>query len=211
MARRVQEVNYMHHHAAEIYPSTQGLSRDERERLLGHKGCVVWLTGLSASGKTTIAQALERLLVQEGIPAFVLDGDSVRKGLCRDLGFSESDRHENIRRVGEVAALMAEAGVIAIAAFISPFQKDRITARACAGPNRFIEVFLDAPLSVCEKRDPKNLYKRARSGEIPHFTGITSPYEAPTNAEISLHTAEQTVEECVFTIKTYLIEKGFLG
>ncbi len=175
------------------------------------KGCVVWLTGLSASGKTTIAQALERLLVGEGIPAFVLDGDSVRKGLCRDLGFSESDRHENIRRVGEVAALMAEAGVIAIAAFISPFQKDRATARACAGPHRFIEVFLDAPLAVCEKRDPKNLYKRARAGEIPHFTGITSPYEAPTNAEISLRTAEQTVEECVHTIKAYLIEKSFLG
>ena len=145
------------------------------------------------------------------IPAFVLDGDSVRKGLCKDLGFSEADRHENIRRVGEVAALMAEAGVIAIAAFISPFRKDRENAREGAGPNRFIEVFLDVPLSVCEKRDPKNLYKKARAGQIPNFTGITSPYEAPENANITLNTDEQTVEQCVNTIEAYLVQQGFLG
>jgi len=200
----------MHQHAVEIYPS-QGLSRAQREELLGHKGCVVWLTGLSASGKTTIAQALERLLLNNGIPAFVLDGDSVRKGLCKDLGFSESDRHENIRRVGEVAALMAEAGVIVIAAFISPFRKGRETAREGAGKNRFVEVFLDAPLSVCEKRDPKNLYKKARAGEVLNFTGVTSPYEAPERADITLRTGEQNVEQCVHTIEAYLLEKGFLG
>ncbi len=201
----------MHYHSVEIYPCSLGLSRAEREQLLGYKGCVVWLTGLSAAGKTTIAQALEKSLVTKGIPAFVLDGDCVRKGLCKDLGFSASDRHENIRRVGEVAALMAEAGVIAIAAFISPFREDRETARRGAGPNRFIEVFLDTPLSVCEKRDPKNLYKRARSGEIPNFTGISSPYEAPEAPEIILRTDKQTIEQCVNALEAYLVEKGFLS
>jgi adenylylsulfate kinase len=192
----------------ETYPSSEGLSRQDREKMLGHKGCVVWLTGLSASGKTTVAQALESSLVKRGIPAFVLDGDSVRRGLCKDLGFSEADRHENIRRVGEVAALMAQAGVIAIAAFISPFKADRDAARSTAGAGRFIEVFLNTSLAVCEGRDPKNLYKRARTGEIPFFTGISSPYESPETPELALNTAEKTVDECVTTIQGHLEHTG---
>ncbi len=192
----------------ETYPSSEGLSPEDRERILGHKGCVVWLTGLSASGKTTIAQALENSLVNSGIPAFVLDGDTVRRGLCKDLGFSEGDRHENIRRVGEVAALMAQAGIIAIAAFISPFKADRQAARSTAGPGRFIEVFLNASLAVCEGRDPKNLYKRARTGEIPFFTGISSPYESPETPELALNTAEKTVDECVAVIQSHLEQTG---
>jgi len=195
----------------ETYPSSEGLSQQERERTLGYKGCVVWLTGLSASGKTTIAQSLESVLVGKGIPAFVLDGDSVRRGLCKDLGFSETDRHENIRRVGEVAALMAQAGVVSIAAFISPFKADRDAARSTAGDGRFVEVFLNTSLAVCEGRDPKNLYKRARAGQIPFFTGISSPYEPPEACEVILNTAEITVEDCVMVIEAYLRQIGIFS
>ncbi len=176
---------------------------DERERLLGQRGAVIWLTGLSGAGKSTIAYALERRLIADRHPAFVLDGDNVRLGLCSDLGFSPADRDENIRRVGETAALFADAGVIAIASFISPYRAGRDRARAMAG-DRFIEVFLDVGVDVCERRDPKGLYRKARAGEIPEFTGVSAPYEAPLAAEVTLDTDALEVDQCVDQLIGYL-------
>ncbi|TVQ91030.1 MAG: adenylyl-sulfate kinase [Deltaproteobacteria bacterium] len=173
-----------------------GLVRpEERESLLGQRGAVIWLTGLSGAGKSTIARHLELLLVQSRCFAYVLDGDNLRHGLNADLGFSTQDRSENIRRVGSVAQLFSDAGVLCITAFISPFREDRAQARALVDEGRFIEVFVDTPLALCEARDPKGLYRRARAGEIAHFTGISSPYEAPENPEVHLHTRDQTPEE----------------
>jgi adenylylsulfate kinase len=183
----------------------------ERAALLGQRGAVVWLTGLSGSGKSTLGYALEHALVASGHPAFVLDGDNVRHGLCADLGFSAHERDENIRRVGEVAALFAEAGVIAIASFISPYRAARERARERAGADAFIEVYLDTPLEVCERRDPKGLYKRARAGEIPDFTGIGAPYETPDTPMIRLDTDALSVEACVGLIVDHLREHGFLS
>ncbi len=183
----------------------------ERAELLGQRGAVVWLTGLSAAGKSTIAYALERRLVSSGHAAFVLDGDNVRHGLCSDLGFSPEDRDENIRRVGQTAALFAEAGVIAIAAFISPYRAGREGARQAVGPERFIEVFLDVPVEVCERRDPKGLYRKARAGEIKEFTGVSAPYERPAAPEMMLDTDTLGVEDCVERISRHLATRGFLG
>src|SRR5437763_1376505 len=168
----------------------------------GHRGAVVWLTGLSGAGKSTIAQALERELFQRAMHPYVLDGDNIRHGLNSNLGFAPQDRIENIRRVSEVAKLMADAGNVVITAFISPYRLDRQRARAIAlqGNAEFIEVFVDAPLQVCEERDPKNLYKKARAGEIREFTGIDAPYEPPEDAEIVVRTDRQTVNESVATI-----------
>jgi adenylyl-sulfate kinase len=173
----------------------------------GHRGAVVWLTGLSGAGKSTIAQALERELFNRAMHTYVLDGDNIRHGLNSNLGFSPDDRVENIRRVSEVARLMADAGTIVITAFISPYRMDRRRAREIAleGNAEFIEVFVDAPLEVCEARDPKNLYKKARAGEIQEFTGIDAPYEAPEDAEIVVHTDKQTVDESVATILEQLL------
>jgi adenylyl-sulfate kinase len=186
------------------------VAREERTALLGHRGVVVWLTGLSGSGKSTLAYALERALVSNGHVAFVLDGDNLRHGLSSDLGFSPADRDENIRRVGEVAALFAEAGVIAIAAFISPYAAGREHARqACGGG--FVEVFLDVPLAVCERRDTKGLYRRARAGEIADFTGISAPYEKPSAPEITLDTDRLDVDTCITTILDHLAHSGVLG
>ena len=182
----------------------------DRSQLLGQRGCVVWLTGLSGSGKSTIACALEEALVQDRYLSFILDGDNIRHGLNRDLGFSAEDREENIRRVGEVAALFAQAGVIAIAAFISPYDKDRQAARLAAKPDRFFEVYLDTPLQECENRDPKGLYKKARAGEISDFTGIDAPYESPESPALRLPTQDLTPPECVAKIITMLTENGFL-
>lgn len=193
-----------------VCKSNDLVSSKERENILGCKGVVVWLTGLSASGKTTTALALEKRLIRKGYPAYVLDGDTVRRGLCKDLGFSQADRTENIRRVGQVAALMADAGLIVIAAFISPYRADRDMARATAGPGRFIETYLNAPLEICEQRDPKQLYRRARAGEIPDFTGISSPYEPPEKAEIRLDTSQTNVDSCVESIENYLIHGAYL-
>jgi len=151
----------------------------DRQKLLGQRGCVVWLTGLSGSGKSTIARALEAALTADGRLAYVLDGDNVRHGLNSDLGFSPDDRDENIRRLGEVAALLADAGVVTITAFISPYRAGRDRARAAVGDDRFVEVFVDAPLDACRQRDPKGLYKKAQSGDIQQFTGIDAPYEPP--------------------------------
>jgi bifunctional enzyme CysN/CysC len=182
-----------------------------RQRALrsGHRGAVVWLTGLSGAGKSTIAQALERELFHRAMHTYVLDGDNIRHGLNSNLGFSPEDREENIRRVSEVAKLMADAGAVVITAFISPYRMDRRRAREIAleGNAEFIEVFVDAPLEVCETRDPKNLYKKARAGEIRDFTGIGAPYEAPEDPEIVVHTDEQTVDESVATILDQLLPR----
>lgn len=167
------------------------------------KACVVWFTGLSGAGKSTLAEALERSLQAAGLHTYLLDGDRLRLGLNRDLGFSEQDRQENIRRAGEVAALMAEAGLIVLAAFISPFRADRDAVRQLL-PGRFVEVFIDTPLHVCEARDPKGLYRRARAGLIQNFTGLDSPFESPQAAELRFDTSSCSVEETVQQIHDYL-------
>ena len=191
--------------------SVSHLSRDEREALIGQKGCVVWLTGLSGSGKSTIAKALELKLVQAKEVAYILDGDNIRHGLSSDLGFSNEDRSENIRRIGAAAALFSDAGVVAITAFISPFEKGREFAKQSVGDDRFFEVFLDVPLAVCEERDPKGLYKKVRNGEISNFTGIDSPYEKPTHPLLVLNTAELSVEESVDSIMVMLRDNKIIG
>jgi bifunctional enzyme CysN/CysC len=181
----------------------------ERARRSGHRGAVIWFTGLSGAGKSTLAQVLERDLFQHGMQTYVLDGDNIRHGLNSNLGFSPEDRVENIRRVSEVAKLMADAGAVVITAFISPYRMDRRRAREIAleGNAEFIEVFVDAPLEVCEARDPKNLYKKARAGEIREFTGVDAPYEAPEDPEIVVHTDQQTVAESVATILEQLLPR----
>ncbi len=179
-----------------------------RSRLLGQKGCVVWLTGLSGSGKSTIARAAEVRLVERGQAAYVLDGDNVRHGLNRDLGFSAEDRAENIRRAGCVAALMADAGLVVITAFISPYRAARAAARAEAGEGRFVEVYLDVALRECERRDPKGLYKKARAGEIREFTGLDAPYEPPEAPELVLETGRADVATCVRRLVETLEGRG---
>lgn len=172
---------------------------------------MVWLTGLSGSGKSTLATALEAALVEAGRAAYVLDGDNLRHGLNSDLGFSPAERAENVRRAGEVAALFADAGLIAITSLISPYRADREAARAAAGAERFLEVFVDAPLEVCERRDPKRLYRRARAGEIEEFTGVSAPYEAPPAPALTLDTARLDAAECVARLVGLLDGRGFLG
>jgi adenylylsulfate kinase len=193
-----------------IIPVSGGVTREEREKGRSQRGCVVWLTGLSGSGKSTIAAALERRLIDEGCSAYLLDGDNLRTGINSDLGFSEEDRHENVRRVGEIAALFAEAGIIAIASLISPFSAGRAKARARAA-GRFVEVFVSTPLEVCEARDVKGLYARARAGEIPHFTGISSPYEPPVSPELVIDSTKVTPEEAVNLILSALEKSGMVG
>ena len=187
-----------------IYWSTGEVTARQRELRNGHMGCVVWLTGLSGAGKSTIATELERLLFSLGRHVYVLDGDNIRHGLGSDLGFSPEDRAENIRRVGEVAKLFADAGVICITAFISPYRADRDVVRKIMPPDRFIEVFVNAPLEVCEERDPKGLYAKARAHEIKEFTGISAPYEVPSHPELELRTDQLTVEESVTRVLEYL-------
>ena len=182
----------------------------DRELALGHRPVTVWLTGLSASGKSTIAYALEKKLVEEGRACYVLDGDNIRHGLNRDLGFSAADRSENIRRVAEVARLMNEAGLIVITSFISPFRADREKAREIIGDDRFIEVFVDTPIDICELRDPKGLYAKARAGEIAEFTGISSPYEPPESPDLRLEAGVRSVDECVGSIEQLLKRKDVL-
>ncbi|TIA72043.1 hypothetical protein E3P77_02460 [Wallemia ichthyophaga] len=196
------------------------VSQQERQELLGQQGLTIWLTGLSASGKnislsnqSTIATALEQHLLHLRKSAFRLDGDNIRFGLNKDLGFSDKDREENIRRIGEVSKLFASSAALTITSFISPYKKDRDFARQLheAQGLPFIEVYVDAPLSVVEQRDPKGLYKKARSGEIKEFTGVSAPYEAPANAELHIKTDEHDVEASVKIITEYLQGKGFLG
>lgn len=181
--------------AQNVHRQALSITRDDRERLNGHKGKVIWFTGLSGSGKSTIANALEKELHAQGKRTYILDGDNVRQGLNKDLGFTDADRVENIRRVAEVAKLMMDAGLIVMTAFISPFRAERQMARELIGEDNFIEVFVDTPLAVCEQRDPKGLYKKARSGDLPNLTGIGSPYEPPLNATLTLN--ESQVKACV--------------
>jgi adenylylsulfate kinase len=186
------------------------ITQDDRERLFNQKGVVLWFTGLSGSGKSTIANEVENRLFERGCHTFVLDGDNIRHGLNKDLGFSPEDREENIRRIGEVAHLFAQAGVVSMTAFISPYRRDREGARKLNEDGRFIEVFCDCDLKVCESRDPKGLYKKARAGEISDFTGISAPYEEPERPEILLNTSKQTVEQCVETVLSCLEERGII-
>jgi adenylylsulfate kinase len=204
------------------------VSRDERERLHGHKGCVIWFTGLSGSGKSTVANVLDHMLAARGVKSSVLDGDNVRHGLNAGpqmlvathgdafasrfgLGFTAVDREENIRRIGAVAQLFCESGTIALTAFISPYRVDRDRVRATMRDGDFIEVFVDTPLEVCEQRDPKGLYKKARAGEIKHFTGIDDPYEAPLSAELVLNAGERTPEELASEVIHYLETRGVIA
>ena len=186
------------------------VTREERQQALGQRGCVVWLTGLSGSGKSTVARRVEQLLLAEGYMAYVLDGDNVRFGLNKDLGFSPEDRTENIRRIGEVAKLFADSCAITVTAFISPYQADRDEARSIMGEGEFVECLVDSPLEVCEERDPKGLYKKARSGEIPSFTGISAPYEAPAKADLIIQTSGCSVEESAAQVLDYLRTQGFI-
>ena len=188
-------------------PHAGKVSEAERAVLLGQRAATVWLTGLSGAGKSTIASELEKRLIELGRACFMLDGDNVRAGINRDLGFGPDDRRENIRRAAEIARLINEAGLIAITAFISPYRADREMAREIVGAHRFVEVYLDAPLTLCEERDPKGLYRRARTGEIAEFTGVSAPYEPPEQAALVLHTGSQTVDDCIKRLLPEILKK----
>ena len=181
------------------------IDKEQRRKLNGHKSKVVWLTGLSGSGKSTLAQALDAVLFDKQVRSYVLDGDNVRHGLNKNLGFSPEDRTENIRRIGEVAKLFVDAGTFAITAFISPYRADRNAVRAQLEDGEFIEIFVKADLATCEKRDTKGLYKKARAGEIPEFTGISAPYEEPLSAELVVDTAKYDVDHCVQQIMNVIL------
>ena len=183
------------------------VTRSRREQLNRHKSVIIWFTGLSGSGKSTLAHSVEEELHQSGCRTFVFDGDNVRHGLCANLSFSEKDRHENIRRIGEMSKLFIEAGVIALTAFISPFKIDRERVRALVSENDLIEIFCDSPLSICEERDVKGLYKKARTGEIKNYTGISSPYEKPEHPDLVVDTAVESVETNVENILKFLEDR----
>lgn len=204
------------------------VSRGEREQLNGHRGCVVWFTGLSGSGKSTVANVVEQKLFQAGVRTYLLDGDNVRHGLNATpqmlaerhgaefaerfgLGFGQEDREENIRRIGAVAKLFCEAGLVTLTAFVSPYRRDRQAVREMLASGDFVEVFVDTPLEICESRDPKGLYKKARAGEIKNFTGIDDPYESPQAAELTLPGGELSAEELADRVVTYLRKQGKLG
>jgi len=186
------------------------VTKRERARLKRQRPCILWFTGLSGSGKSTVANAVEAKLCAMGRHTYLLDGDNVRHGLNKDLGFGESDRVENIRRIGEVAKLFVDSGLIVLTAFISPFRKDRESVREMVEEGEFVEIFIDTPLEVCEARDPKGLYRKARAGEIPDFTGISSPYEAPENPEVHIKNDGIGVEEAARAVIDYLEAKGYL-
>ncbi len=188
----------------------QSVTTEQKSSLKGHKAVLLWYTGLSGSGKSTVANAVEQKLLERGCHSYLLDGDNVRHGLNNDLGFTDEDRIENIRRISEVAKLFVDAGLLVSTAFISPFQKDRDQARALLKDAMFLEVFIDTPLAVCESRDPKGLYKKARAGEIANFTGISSVYESPTDAEIHVKTESLSIEKCADLVVAALIEKQII-
>ncbi|MEW5693024.1 MAG: adenylyl-sulfate kinase [Candidatus Hydrogenedentota bacterium] len=194
--------NVFWHHGA--------ITRTDREHTNRHKSCIIWLSGLSGSGKTTIAYKLEEKLFQRGVRSYVLDGDNIRQGLNKNLGFSKEDREENIRRIGEVAKLFVDAGIIAITAFISPYRKDRDRVRSIVKEGDFIECYVRCSIECCEKRDTKGLWGRARRGEVKEFTGISAPYEEPLNPELILDTENETIEESQSKIMKYLIAKGYI-
>lgn len=187
------------------------ITRADREKLNGHKAVVIWFTGLSGSGKSTLAHAVEQELYDRGCRTIVLDGDNIRHGLNKNLGFSPEDREENIRRIGEVAKLFTEAGVIALTAFISPYREDRDRARALMNDGEFVEVYLKCSLDVCESRDVKGLYKKARAGEIKEFTGISAPYEEPLNPEVVIDTGAKTLEESAQEVLDFLQKRGIIA
>ncbi len=186
------------------------ITRQEREALNGHKSAILWFTGLSGAGKSTLANAVEDALHNMGTRTYVLDGDNIRHGLCKDMGFSDADRKENIRRIGEVSKLFVDAGTVALTAFISPFRSDRDAVRELVPEGDFIEIYCKCSLDVCEERDPKGLYKKARAGEIPEFTGISSPYEEPLNPEITVETDKQSLGESVEQVIDALRERGIV-
>lgn len=186
------------------------VSKAERAQIKQQKPCILWFTGLSGSGKSTIANAVEAALLEQKKHTYLLDGDNIRMGLNKGLTFSDADRIENIRRIGEVSKLFVDAGLIVLTAFISPFQKDRDMVRQLVEEGEFIEVFVDTPLEVCEQRDPKGLYKKARNGEIPNFTGIDSPYEAPDTPEIHIKNDKISIEDAVLQVIDYLKKKNYL-
>ena len=181
------------------------IKRADREKLHKHKSVVLWFTGLSGSGKSTLAHAIEERLYKNGISTYVLDGDNVRHGLCRDLSFTDSDRVENIRRIGELAKLLTDAGIITLTAFISPFKIDRDEARKRMPHGDFLEIYCQCPIEICEQRDVKGLYKKARAGEIPFFTGIDSPYEAPVGSELVINTSDVSLEDSVQEVLNLLM------
>ena len=187
------------------------VTRSRREQLNKHKSVILWFTGLSGAGKSTLAHAVEEALHQADCHTFVMDGDNVRHGLCGDLGFTDADRHENIRRVAEVAKLMLEAGVITLTAFISPFSEERNLARHLVPQGDFIEIYCCCDLAICEQRDVKGLYKKARLGEIQHFTGISSTYEAPENPELQVDTGTNTLQDCVEQVLNLLRARGIIA
>ena len=194
--------NIAWHHAS--------VDRAARADQRGHRSAILWFTGLSGAGKSTLANAVNQALFERGLATYVLDGDNVRHGLCKDLGFSDADREENIRRIGEVAKLFLDSGVIVLTAFVSPFRADRDKARALVDDGDFIEVFCSADLGVCEERDTKGLYAKARAGEIKEFTGISSPYEAPEAPELSVDTGAAALDACVEQVVNALIERGVI-
>jgi adenylylsulfate kinase len=193
-----------------VIPHEHEITKGDRRSLNNHGSLILWFTGLPSSGKSTIANELEKKLITLGTRTYILDGDNVRMGLCKDLGFSEEDRGENIRRIGEVSKLFIDAGCIVLSAFVSPYIKDRDAVRELVEEGEFVEVFVDAPLEVCEERDVKGLYKKAREGIIKGFTGIDDPYEAPLNPEITIDTSKLSLDEGVNVIFDYLEKRGVL-
>jgi adenylyl-sulfate kinase len=187
-----------------IYPIKTKVSRQQREQLLGQRATVIWFTGLSGSGKSTLAVQLEAELHEAGFKTYLLDGDNIRFGLNKDLSFTDEARVENIRRIGEVCKLMLDAGVVVLSAFISPFEADRQQVKNIVGAENYVEVFVDTPLEVCEQRDVKGLYKKARAGEVKNFTGIDSPYEAPLQPDVVIRTHETTVEQAMQILKKHI-------
>ena len=198
----------MTHQARNIYPVFDTLlQRSDRERLLNQRGCTIWMTGLSGSGKTTVARELERKLYNRGLLPYVLDGDNIRTGINNNLGFSEEDRAENIRRIAEVSKLFVQCGIITINCFVSPTIAIRQNAKDIIGADDFLEVFVNTPIEICEQRDPKGLYAKARAGEIKNFTGIDAPFEAPVTPDLDLHTANKSVEECAAELETFVLSR----
>jgi adenylylsulfate kinase len=202
MVKETKSTNTVWHNAT--------VTREKREALNGHQSALIWFTGLSGSGKSTLAHTVEERLYQLGCRTFVFDGDNVRHGLCSDLGFTAEDRAENIRRIGEMSGLFLEAGIISLTAFISPFRKDRGLVRSLVGNDRFIEVYCSCPIEVCESRDVKGLYKRARAGEIKDFTGISSPYEEPEKPELVLNTGNTPLGESAEKVLDLLVQRSII-
>ena len=194
-----------------VIPHNHEITKEDRRKLNGHGSIILWFTGLPSSGKSTLANEVEKRLIGSGIRTYILDGDNVRMGLCKDLGFSEADRAENIRRIGEVSKLFIQAGCIVLSAFVSPYRKDRDDVRTLVGDGEFVEIYVSAPLEICEQRDVKGLYKKAREGVIKGFTGIDDPYEAPLKPEIVIETDKMTLAEGADHIIGYLYGKNVLN